>query len=56
MKQADLKNLGESSSSGITKLSLNLSNWKKSYTDVRIVDQSASGLYESLSENLLELL
>lgn len=56
MKQADLKNLGESSSSGITKLSLNLSNWKKSYTDVRIVDQSASGLYETLSENLLELL
>ena len=56
MKQTDLKNLGESSSSGITNLSLNLSNWKKSYTDVRIIDQSASGLFETVSDNLLDLL
>ena len=56
MKQADLKYLNESSSSGIIKLSMNLSNWKKNYTDVRIVDQSASGLFETVSDNLLELL
>lgn len=56
MKQADLKELKESASSGITKISLNLSNWKKNYTDVRIVDQSASGLFEKVSENLLDLL
>jgi len=56
IKQADLKDLKESASSGIIKLSLNLSNWKKNYTDVRIVDQSASGLFEKVSENLLELL
>ena len=56
LKQADLKDLGESASSGITKVSLNISNWKKNYTDVRIIDQSASGLYEKVSENLLDLL
>jgi CRISPR-associated endonuclease Csn1 len=56
MKQADLKNLNESASSGIIKLSLNISNWKKLYNDVRIIDQSASGLFETVSENLLDLL
>lgn len=56
IKQADLKYLKESTSSGITKVSLNISNWKKNYTDVRIIDQSASGLFESFSDNLLDLL
>ena len=56
IKQADLKALKESPSSGITALSLNLSNWKKNYTDVRIIDQSASGFFETVSDNLLELL
>lgn len=57
LKQADLKDLGESASSGIATVSLNISNWKKNYTDVRIIDQSASGLFERVSkENLLELL
>ena len=56
MKQADLKYLDESSSSGISKISMRLSNWKKNYSDVRIIDQSASGLFEKASENLLELL
>ena len=55
-KQADLSNIGESSNSCITKVSLNVSNWKKNYTDVRIIDQSASGLFEKVSENLLDLL
>lgn len=56
IKQADLKDLKESVSSGTMVLSLNLSNWKKNYTDVRIVDRSASGLFEKVSDNLLELL
>ena len=56
IKQADLKDFKESASSGIIKLSLNLSNWKKNYSDVRIIDQSASGLFEKVSDNLLELL
>lgn len=56
LKQADLKDLRESASSGITKVSMNVSNWKKNYADVRIIDQSASGLFERVSDNLLELL
>ena len=57
IKQADLKYLEESSSSGISKMSVHLSNWKKNYTDVRIIDQSASGLFEKVSDvNLLDLL
>lgn len=36
--------------------SSSLSNWKKQYTDVRIIDSSASGLWEKQSENLLDLL
>lgn len=56
IKQADLSALKESTSSGISKMSLNLSNWKKNYTDVRIIDQSASGLFENVSDNLLDLL
>lgn len=56
IKQADLTDLKESSSSGIAKLSLNISNWKKNYSDVRIIDSSASGLFEKVSDNLLDLL
>lgn len=57
IKNADLKPLGESSDSGTAQLSLNLHNWKKNYTDVRIIDQSASGLFETISDvNLLDLL
>lgn len=56
VKQADLKYLGESSSSGIAKMSMNISNLKKKYSDVRIIDQSASGLFETTSVNILELL
>ena len=34
-----------------------VSNWKKNYSDVRIIDQSASGIWEKASEvNLLDLL
>ena len=56
MKQADLGALKESSNSGIIRISMNLSNLKKNYEDVRIIDQSASGLFEKVSENLLDLL
>ena len=56
IKQADLKDLKESANSGIVALSMNLSNWKKNYADVRIVDQSASGLFEKISDNLMDLL
>ena len=54
--QSDLKYLNESDRTGITRVSMKLSNWKKNYTDVRIVDQSASGFFEKVSDNLLDLL
>lgn len=36
--------------------STSLSNLKKNYSDIRIIDSSASGLWEKVSENLLDLL
>ena len=33
-----------------------ISNWKKYYKDVRIIDSSASGIWEKQSVNLLDLL
>ena len=54
--KADLTAIGGVTSTGVAALSSSLSNWKKNYTDVRIIDQSASGLFETVSENLLDLL
>ena len=45
---------GKAASTG--NFSSTVSNWKKKYKDVRIIDASASGLWEKQSENLLELL
>lgn len=53
---ANLSLIGGKTSVGKTLLSSSISNWKKNYTDVRIIDQSASGLFEAVSDNLLELL
>lgn len=36
--------------------SAQVSSWKKTYTDVRIIDSSVSGIWESKSDNLLNLL
>lgn len=52
----DLKLLGGAGQAGIFTESSKLSNWKKSYKDVRIVDISAAGLHRKTSQNLLELL
>ncbi len=52
----DLTLIGGAEKSAATKISANVVNWKKSYSDVRIVDQSASGLWETKSDNLLEIL
>jgi CRISPR-associated endonuclease Csn1 len=56
VRTGDLIKIGGSKLTGNTALSSQLSNWKKNYTDVRIIDQSASGIYETYSENLLDLL
>ncbi len=52
----DITCIGGAKNAGVVSLSSHISNWKKYFSDVRIIDQSASGLYESKSCNLLELL
>ncbi len=52
----DLTLIGGVKKSAVTTISTNVVNWKKSYSDVRIIDQSASGLWETKSDNLLEIL
>lgn len=53
----DLTLIGGKKEAGAPKtLNTNMSNWKKKYADVRIIDQSASGLWEVRSENLLDAL
>lgn len=47
---------GKSHSAATVNFSSTISNWNKNYTDVRIIDQSASGLWEVVSDNLLEYL
>ena len=53
---ADLTAIKGVKKAGEQRLSTNISNWKKSYKSVKILDQSASGLFESKSQNLLDLL
>ncbi len=53
----DLTAIGGSVRAAATvSFSATVSNWKKNYSDVRIIDSSASGLWEKKSQNLLELL
>lgn len=52
----DLSLIGGSSVAASLAISSSLSNWKQNYDDVRIIDQSASGLFEKVSENLLDYL
>ena len=51
-----MKSIKGSKDEGILRLSLDISNWKKKYSDVRIIDRSASGLFEKRSDNLLDLI
>lgn len=52
----DLSLLGGSKKSGTKLLNASLSNWKKTYSNVQILDSSPTGLRECQSENLLSLL
>ena len=52
----DLTYVGGVKNAAATTISTSVSNWKKKYDDVRIVDQSPSGMWEKVSENLLEYL
>ena len=52
----DLKCIGGSGQSGTKRPNARFTSWEKRYSDIRIIDISASGLFQSRSENLLELL
>ena len=51
----DLSLIGGGSSQGKYFISMKLSNWKKYFKDVRLVDVSPSGIYQHVSDNLLDL-
>lgn len=50
----NMQSVSGSKTTGEVILSANLSNWK--YSDIRIIDRSASGIFEKRSQNLKELL
>lgn len=53
----DLSGIGGAPKAAATvNFSSTISNWAKNYKDVRIIDSTASGLWEKKSENLLALL
>jgi len=52
----DLSYIGGSKNAGAYTVSSKANNWLKSFSDVRIIRSSASGIYETRSDNLLELL
>ena len=53
----DLSLIGGASKAAATvSFSATVSNWCKTYSDIRIIDSSASGLWEKESQNLLNLL
>lgn len=52
----DLTLLGGMKQSGTYQISSKLTNWKKKFHDVRIIDVSSSGIYETKSMNLMKLL
>ena len=52
----NMEKLGGKKYEGVMLMNANLRNWKKKYSDVRIIDRSFSGLFEHRSENLLDLL
>lgn len=55
-RSCDLQAIGGAVKAGAKVPSSSLSSWSKQYSKVCIVDQSASGLFRSTGENLLELL
>ncbi|MBQ7460121.1 MAG: type II CRISPR RNA-guided endonuclease Cas9 [Oscillospiraceae bacterium] len=53
----DLTAIGGAGKAASTQsFSATVSNWKKNYSDVRLIDASPSGLWEKTSDNLLDLI
>lgn len=51
----DLTAIGGKGAVGTYGIGTKISSWKKRFLSVRLVNMSASGIYESVSENLLDL-
>lgn len=52
----NLKSIGGVEKAASYRISAKVSNWKKNYKCVRIIDESASGIFRKESENILEWL
>lgn len=52
----DLTLIDGAGKAAVSNISSNISNWKKNYKDVRIVDCSTTGLWEQVSDNLIDLI
>lgn len=52
----DLTLIGGKKQAAVCTVSSKVSNWKKNYTCVKIIDESASGIFRKESENILEWL
>lgn len=52
----DLRGCGGTGQAGKKSVSTKISNWNNRYSEVRIIDESASGLFSHSSGNLLDLL
>lgn len=50
----NLKSIGGAERSGAMKISSDTLNWRKNYSDVRVINQSATGMWKSSSGNLLD--
>ena len=52
----DLKDIGGAANAANYIINSRVSNWKKDYKSVKIIDESASGIFRKESENILEWL
>ena len=52
----DLREIKGRGQTAVTQISTNISNWKKIFTTVQLVDSDSSGLHETKSVNLLNLI
>ena len=52
----NLKSIGGVEKAASYRISSKISNWKKNYTCVKIIDESASGIFRKESVNILEWL
>lgn len=52
----DLTGIGGAPTAGVLQISSKLSNWKKSFSDARLLFVDFTGMYSTMSDNLLDML